>query len=329
MSVRVLGKVDHVGSVVTATEKLAVEFYRQMYTIRRFEETALELFSRGVLNGTVHTCIGQESCAVGVINALDRGRDVVFSNHRGHGHYLALTNDVERLMSELMGRANGICGGLGGTQHLHRDRFYSNGVQGGIVPVATGMAFAEKEKGAGAIVAAFLGDGTLGQGVVYESLNIASKWSLPILYVVENNQYAQTTPVHLSHAGDLRDRARPFGIMSSALQAEDVFAVYSEAVRCVELVRSRQQPVFLYLETYRLSPHSKGDDLRPREELDLYREKDPLTKLAQGLGDRDRLDVEESVESRLQRAVDAALEMPPQHFKEYRSRMVTGGVYAQ
>ena len=310
-------------------DTLNAEFYRQMFTIRRFEETMLELFAKGLLNGTVHTCIGQEACSVGVVNALEKGLDIVFSSHRGHGHYLALTDDVEGLTAELMGRATGVCGGVGGTQHLHRDNFYSNGVQGGIVPVATGMALAEREKGTSAIVTVFIGDGTFGQGVVYESFNIASKWSLPILYVIEDNQYAQTTHVHMVHAGELKERLRPFGIVGGALVAEDILAVYSEAKRWVHLVRSEQHPAFLYLETYRFSPHSKGDDFRPKQEIDHYRQKDPLKKLAKTLDVDGRLKIEESVENRLQEAIKTAMEMPTQQFKEYRHRLVEKGVYSQ
>jgi TPP-dependent pyruvate/acetoin dehydrogenase alpha subunit len=305
-----------------------LEFYRQVLLIRRFEETMLDLFAKGVLNGTVHTCMGQESCAVGVMNALDKDRDVVFSNHRGHGHYIAFTDDPEGLAAEILGRSGGICGGVGGSQHLHRGNFYSNGVQGGIVPVATGMALAEREKRSGAIVVACLGDGTLGEGVVYESFNIASKWSLPILYVIENNHYAQTTPVGLAHAGELAARPRAFGIDGGAMNADDVLAVHAEARRWVQQVRSSQRPAFLCLETDRLGPHSKGDDTRPREEIESYRSRDPLKKLAAAVPESQRDEVAQSVELRLRRAVENAMAMPAQEFADYRRRMVAQGVYA-
>jgi TPP-dependent pyruvate/acetoin dehydrogenase alpha subunit len=309
-------------------EALAGEFYRQMYLIRRFEERALGLFSKGLLNGTVHTCIGQECCCVGVVNALDKQRDVVVSNHRGHGHYLALTDDVEGLAAEIMGRARGTCGGVGGSQHLHRGHFYSNGIQGGIVPVATGMALAEKEKGSGAIAAVVLGDGTFGQGVIYESFNIASKWSLPVLYVVENNGYAQSTPVAVAHAGRLDDRLAAFGIPGAAMAADDVLAVHTEAQHWVERVRSEQRPAFLLLETYRLAPHSKGDDTRPEEEVARHRRNDPLPRFAGRVEAALRARIETSVDDRLEEAIAAATAMPAQDFAEYRQRMVAGGIYA-
>jgi TPP-dependent pyruvate/acetoin dehydrogenase alpha subunit len=307
----------------------ALEFYRQMLLIRRFEETMLDLFAKGVLNGTVHTCMGQESCAVGVMNALEKDRDVVFTGHRGHGHYIALTDDPEGLAAEILGRSGGICGGVGGSQHLHRGNFYSNGIQGGIVPVATGMALAEREKGSRAIVVACIGDGTMGQGVVYESMNIASKWALPILYVIENNHYAQTTPVGLAHAGQLAARPQAFGIDGAALTADHVLAVHAEARRWVQRVRGSQRPAFLCLETDRLGPHSKGDDTRPPEEIAAYRNRDPLAKLAATLPEGQREDVAQSVEARIGRAVQCAMAMPAQQFAEYRRNMVARGVYAR
>ena len=192
--------------------------YAQMFLIRRFEETLLEMFSEGKLVGTTHTCIGQEANAVGVVGALEPSRDIVFSNHRCHGHYLAFTDDVGGLLCEVMGREGGTCGGKGGSQHLCNGNFYSNGVQGSIVPVATGMALAEREKASGAVACVFLGDGTLGQGAVYECLNMASIWSLPLLAVVENNFYAQSTPSHLTLAGSIAARAEAFDIETRQLE---------------------------------------------------------------------------------------------------------------
>lgn len=305
------------------------ELYRQMYTIRRFEETVLELFSRGLLNGTTHTCIGQEACAVGVLNAIDKTRDIVWSNHRAHGHYIALFDDVDGLMAELMGKESGVCGGVGGSQHLHRGNFYTNGVQGGIVPIAVGMALAEKRKQSRAIVVVFLGDGTLGQGIVYESFNLASLWQLPVLFVVENNQYAQTTPVRLAHAGALDQRAIPFGIRTSVIEVDHVRTVLWAAMECVEYVRREVRPALLFMNTYRLSPHSKGDDFRPAEEVAAYRTKDPLIRVASELAPDEREQIESNVERRVALAVDAAQRIAAQDFNEYRKRMVQiGGVYA-
>jgi len=161
-------------------EARSLRFYRRMLSIRRFEETLLDLFDRGLLNGTTHCCIGQEANCVAVMEHL-REEDHVFSNHRCHGHYLARMWDALGLLAEIMGKEAGICGGLGGSQHICAPGFKSNGVQGGIVPVAAGIAMAKRLRGIDALSVVFVGDGTLGEGVVYETLNIASLWQLPLL----------------------------------------------------------------------------------------------------------------------------------------------------
>jgi acetoin:2,6-dichlorophenolindophenol oxidoreductase subunit alpha len=260
------------------------DLYERMLVIRRFEETVLEMFSAGELVGTTHAYIGQEAGAVGIIAHLDPARDVVFSNHRCHGHYIAFTDDVEGLFAEVMGRADGVCGGKGGSQHLCRGNFYSNGVQGSIVPVAAGMALAEKAKGTGAVVVVFLGDGTLGQGTVYESLNMAALWRLPILFVVENNHYAQTTPIELAVAGSIPARGAAFGIATTDLDTTDVGELHAAAGAVIERIRTTGEPSFLVLDTYRFAPHSKGDETRDPAEIAAQRPRDPLRVV------RDRLD---------------------------------------
>ncbi len=290
-------------------ERLA-SFYEQMFFIRRFEETLLDLFSQGKLVGTTHTYIGQEANAVGVIDHLDPERDVVFSNHRCHGHYLAFTDDAFGLLSEVMGKATGTCGGKGGSQHLHRGNFYSNGVLGSIVPVATGIALAEKRKGTGAISTVFLGDGTLGEGVTYESLNIASLWNLPVLFVVEDNGYAQSTPVALELAGSMRARGEAFGVTTEELDTTDVAEIHDAAGRAVARIRETGAPFFLVLHTYRFSPHSKGDDNRDQAEIADRRERDPLTVAGARLDDSERGEIEAACEARLAGTV-AAAELAP------------------
>jgi len=282
-----------------------------MYLIRTVESSLLDLFGRGMITGTVHTCIGQEACAVGVVDALDKERDVLFSNHRAHGHYIAYCDDVEGLIAEILGRKSGVCGGTGGSQHLHKRNMYTNGIQGGIVPNAVGAALAAKKLKSGAISAVFVGDGTMGQGVVYESLNVASLWSLPVLFVLEDNGYAQTTPRHLAHAGRLIDRATAFNVDAQAVVADDVFSVNSAAVEAVKHVRQAQRPFFLSLSTYRLSPHSKGDDFRSQVEIELYRAKDPLAQSARRLPDDVRIAIEERAQQRVRRAIEMAQESAP------------------
>lgn len=255
------------------------ELYETMRVINAVETTLLRLFDAGVLRGTVHTCVGQEGVAAGVVGALDPARDVVCSNHRGHGHYIAFTKDCAGLIAEVMGREEGVCRGVGGSQHLHAPNFYSNGVLGGMTPVATGMAFAEKAKGSGAVVAAFVGDGALGEGVVYEALNIAALWRLPILFVVEANGYAQSTPIALEQAGRLFDRAASFGVESARVDGNDVEETHRVASEFVAAMRRDGGARFLFCDTYRLAPHSKGDDTRPRAEIERAQLRSPIARL--------------------------------------------------
>jgi len=284
--------------------------YERMYFIRRFEETLLDLFSQGKLVGTTHTYIGQEANGVGVIDHLDPSVDTVFSNHRCHGHYLAYSDDPFGLLCEVMGKAPGVCGGKGGSQHLCRGNFYSNGVLGSIVPVATGIALAEKRKGTGAVSTVFLGDGTLGEGVTYESLNMASLWELPVFFVVENNHYAQSTPVELELAGSIRARAEAFGVETGELDTTDVEQIHAAAGHGVSRIRETGKPFWLVLHTYRFSPHSKGDDTRDPAEIDARRERDPLKVAGPRLHDAERAAIEARCEERLAETVAAADEAP-------------------
>lgn len=250
--------------------------YKTMLLIRRFEERLLSEFSTGKIVGTTHAYIGQEADAAGVFSVTDPD-DVVFSNHRCHGHFLAYGGEAYRLAAELMGRATGLVGGRGGSQHIHWRNFYSNGIQGGIAPVATGMALAEKETRTGKIVLVFIGDGTLGEGTLYESMNVAALWKLPILFVLEDNHYAQTTPVEKAVAGSMSGRFTAFGIPFWEQDTTDVLKIQSAAKEAVNSVRSGTGPASLILHTHRFSAHSKGDDTRSREELDRIRQYDPLT----------------------------------------------------
>lgn len=282
--------------------------YRLMCRIRFFETLVLEKFPTGVFVGTTHTCLGQEANAVGVIANL-QAEDIVFSNHRGHGHFLAYGGDPRALFAELMGKQSGVCGGRGGSQHLHWKNFYSNGVQGGIVPVASGMALAEKLKQSGAIAVAFLGDGTMGEGVIYEAFNMASKWRIPILYVVENNRIAQTTPIELSLAGSIPARFQAFEIPCEELDTSDVVEIYKAATKWVAQIRQTQAPGALILHTYRFGPHSKGDDTRPAEEIAFIREnRDPLKIHARRLAPDEREAIEAEEWELIEQAFRLALE---------------------
>jgi TPP-dependent pyruvate/acetoin dehydrogenase alpha subunit len=293
-----------------ATDITLPEFHRRMYGIRRFEETLLEMFSQGLLVGTTHTCIGQEANAVGVIAHLDNGRDIVVSNHRCHGHFLAFTGDRLGLLAEVMGRVDGVSGGKGGSQHLCAPNFYTNGIQGSIVPLTTGMAVAQKRRGDGAIATVFIGDGTLGQGAVYECLNIAALWELPLLIVVEDNRYAQTTPREIAVAGSVPARAEAFGVAADILDTTDVRAVHDAAGRAVETVRATGRPFMLVLETYRLAAHSKGDDTRDPAEIEARRAHDPLAVTGALIDPAERAAIEARCEEELAETIAAAEASP-------------------
>jgi acetoin:2,6-dichlorophenolindophenol oxidoreductase subunit alpha len=250
--------------------------YERMVLVRRFEEMLLTLFSRGRLRGTVHTCLGQEACAVGIVDALDPARDTVSSNHRGHGHFLAFNPDTRGLLAEVIGLEQGICGGKGGSQHLHSKNFYSNGILGGMAPVTAGMAMAQKLAGEGGISVLFSGDGAMAEGVIYETLNMASLWKLPFLLVVEHNKYAQSTHWSLEHGSPIEGRPPAFGIPTEMVDGNDILAVRSLAGRVVDEMRETAGPRCIVLDTYRLGPHSKGDDNRDPQEIAARRARDPL-----------------------------------------------------
>ncbi|MCC7009034.1 MAG: pyruvate dehydrogenase [Acidobacteria bacterium] len=281
--------------------------YAEALLIRRFEERLLQLFSEGQLFGTVHTCIGQELSGLAVARHLAPG-DQVFSNHRCHGHYLARTGDVEGLLAEIMGRVTGVCGGRGGSQHICRDGFFSNGVQGGIVPIAAGLALAHQQRGLAHVVVVFIGDGTLGEGVVYETMNIASKWRLPLCIVLENNLYAQSTPQAETLAGGVLERAMAFGLHAragSTWQPEELADVVGASL---DHVRSGRGPAFVKIDTYRLMAHSKGDDDRDRAEVEAYWAKDPVALFLSQHAQAQALDAD--IRDRLDRAVATARQAP-------------------
>ena len=279
------------------------ELYSLMAAIRQFEQSLLTMFDKGLLVGTTHTCLGQEATAVGVLSALDLETDIVFSNHRGHGHFLAYCGQLERLYLEVMGKPGGVVGGRGGSQHLYHHNFYSNGVQGGIAPVAAGMAVAEKLRANKTVATVFLGDGTLGEGAVYESMNLASLWDLPVLFIIENNHYAQSTPFELQVAGSITARPEAFGIETVEHKTTDVRVVRDAAVALVDSIRTDSRPGCLVIEDYRLGPHSKGDDNRDEDEISAAWQRDPLKVLAADLGSET-----EKLEKTLAGFVEAARE---------------------
>lgn len=233
----------------------------RLLLIRHVEFALLDLFSRGTVRGTVHACIGQEYIPVALAPIL-RG-DMVFSNHRGHGHYLALHDDPLGLLAEILGRDGAVCNGVGGSQHIYRPGHYmSTGVQGESTAVAVGVALHEARTRSGLMAVAFVGDGTFGEGVVYEALNMAALWSVPLLLVVENNGIAQTTPTSQQLAGSVAGRAAAFAIPHLMVTDADVDRIRAQVAPAIAEARRAPHPLVLEFRTTRLGPHSKGDDTR-------------------------------------------------------------------
>jgi 2-oxoisovalerate dehydrogenase E1 component len=284
----------------------ATGILRKALLARMVEERLLRLFSEGKLFGTLHTCIGQEMSGAVLSEFLRKG-DTVFSNHRGHGHFLSIVGDPDGLVAELMGRAAGVCGGLGGSQHLCKGGFFSNGIQGGIVPVATGLALAGKLRAQGTVSVVFIGDGTLGEGAIYEAFNIAAKWQLPLLVVLEDNGIAQSTRQVETFAGSVAARAEGFGLGYASADTWDWRGFYRIAAGAVAAVRQGDGPLLLHLRTYRLKAHSKGDDTRPREEVEPFERKDPLAAV---LLDADRSALVAEVAAEVETAVARAEAAP-------------------
>jgi TPP-dependent pyruvate/acetoin dehydrogenase alpha subunit len=236
-----------------------------------------------------------------------RATDHVFSNHRCHGHFLARTGDAYGLLAELLGRPDGVSGGIGGSQHLCAPGFKANGVLGGTVPAAAGIALAKAISGTDDLSVAFMGDGALGEGVVYETFNIAALWRLPILFVLEDNGWSQSTPAALNRSGDVVSRFKAFEIPVERLESTDVVEIHRLAGGMIDAMRSEGGPAALVIDTYRLCHHSKSDDNRPEDEVLSRWEFEPLRVQATRLEDDDRLRVEREVEAALNEVFGQAL----------------------
>lgn len=258
--------------------------YKTVIKIRCFEEKILSLFSENKLSGTTHTYIGEEATAASIMKYVG-DNDVVFSNHRCHGHYLAYGGPMEKLLAEIMSKEIGLCQGRGGSQHIRYKNFFTNGIQGGIVPNALGVAFAKKLDGKKDNTVVFIGDGTLGQGVVYESLNIASVYEIPLVVVVEDNQYAMSTKRTDVISGDICTRLSGFNVKTFEIESTDVDELNDFFKKVFDYVNTNRKPVCAVVHNYRLGAHSKGDDTRPIEEVQKHKAKDPVLLVKEKIGE--------------------------------------------
>jgi TPP-dependent pyruvate/acetoin dehydrogenase alpha subunit len=263
--------------------------YRHLLLLRHFEEQVRELRQSGAMQGSIHLYVGQEAVATGVCARLNVD-DYVASTHRGHGHCIAKGVSVARMMAELYGRATGTNRGKGGSMHIADTSvgmLGATGVVGSGMPLALGAALAAKQRRSQQVAVAFFGDGAMGQGVVYECLNLAAIWQLPLIFVCENNGYAESTPVEYAiSTPELTARVTPFNVPAASVDGQDVFAVYAAAGEAVERARRGGGPSFLECKTYRYYGHFFGDDplrYRTREEEEYYRARDCIERFEQAV----------------------------------------------
>lgn len=262
--------------------------YQLMLSIRLFEDRVNDLYQRKIMPGLAHLSSGEEAVAVGVCTAL-RDDDYITSTHRGHGHCLAKGASPDRMFAELLGKAAGYCGGKGGSMHIadqERGNLGANAIVGGSLGIATGAGLSIKQRGSDQVAVSFIGDGALGQGVLYEVMNMASLWKLPVIYVCENNLYGEYTPGSETLAGSALERPGAFGIPAVEVDGQDVRVVYAATRQAVERARAGDGPSFLLCSTYRYFGHHVGDVdrgyYRSREEEQFWRaQRDPIT-LARG-----------------------------------------------
>ncbi len=299
------------------------DLYERMLTIRVFEEHVNQLYTTAKMPGLAHLYSGEEAVAVGVCSALTDD-DYITSTHRGHGHCLAKGASIDRMFAELLGREAGYCRGKGGSMHIadqQRGNLGANAIVGGSAGIATGAAMSAKMRKSGQVAVCFFGEGALGQGLVYEVMNMASLWSLPVVYVCENNLYSEYTHYRETTAGSVTARAEAFGLVSATVDGQDVRAVHAATAEAVARARSGAGPSFVVCETYRTHGHHVGDVdrayYRSREEETSWRdERDPILRhagwlLEQSLATEDELaQVEVRVRREVERGVAFALEAP-------------------
>ncbi|VEG92231.1 thiamine pyrophosphate-dependent dehydrogenase E1 component subunit alpha [Legionella spiritensis] len=300
-----------------------LRMYRQMVRIRVFEDNANELYLSAKMPGLTHMYSGQEAVAVGICEALTP-TDTITSTHRGHGHCVAKGAQYEQMFCELLGKREGYCRGKGGSMHIAdqgNGNLGANAIVGGSMGIATGAALSAKYRNDNAVSVCFFGDGALGQGLLYEVMNMAALWSLPVIYACENNLYGEYTKVSEMAAGDLKARAQAFGIEAHEVDGQDVLAVHQLAQELVSRARAGEGPSFVLLNTYRYFGHHVGDiDRRyyrsKEEEIYWKEQRDPIQILGQyliknNIADQPQLDsIRHDIEQEAQNAVDYALNAP-------------------
>jgi len=298
-----------------------LELHRMMMLIRLFEEALEEMFSRGLLHGTMHLSIGQEATAAGACLALDK-KDLITSTHRGHGHCLGKGADPYKMFAELLGREDGYCRGRGGSMHiadLSNGNLGANGIVAGSLTISVGAALSFQLQKKENIVLCFFGDGAVNEGSFHEALNLASLWNLPVLFLCENNQYGMSMASEKAVAGEsIASRGKSYGIESIQIDGNDVEAVYESVTTCKDEILNNKRPKFIEAITYRYRGHSKSDRnlYRTSEEINFWKdEKDPIKRyigklLEQGITEIDLKEIDEDVKNTIRTSVKKALESP-------------------
>jgi TPP-dependent pyruvate/acetoin dehydrogenase alpha subunit len=309
-------------SAGTQVEKW-IRMYRRMVMIRLFEEQVNELYTRALMPGLAHLYVGEEAVAVGICEAL-RPTDYITSTHRGHGHCLAKGASPDRMFAELLGKEAGYCRGKGGSMHIAdpaTGNLGANAIVGGSTGIATGAALSSKRLGTGQVAVCFFGEGALGQGVLYEVMNLAALWKLPVIYVCENNLYTEYTHYSETTAGDILARGTAFGVQAEAVDGQDVRAVNATAQKLVDRARNGEGPAFLLCHTYRYTGHHVGDINREyyrskQEEQEWKTKRDPIKNLVDWLISEKLADsasftaIETEVRAEMKSAVEFAIAAP-------------------
>jgi pyruvate dehydrogenase E1 component alpha subunit len=304
------------------SDEQLMDFYEEMLAIRRFEEKAGQLYGMGKVGGFCHLYIGQEAVVVGMQEALEEG-DSVITSYRDHGHMLVCGMDPDGVMAELTGRTGGYSKGKGGSMHMFSEEkgFYGgHGIVGAQVPIGAGIAFAHRYRDNGKISVTYMGDGAVNQGQVYETFNMAALWSLPVIFVVENNRYGMGTSIERASAGtDLSMRGQAYGIPGVKVDGMDVVEVFEASQKAVKHVRSGKGPMIMEMNTYRYRGHSMSDPAkyRTKEEVQKVRtEQDPIEQLkhkileAKIASEADLKEMDKRLKARVAKAADFALESP-------------------
>ena len=305
-------------------KKQLVNFYETMYRMRRFEEEIFEFYKKGMMAGLAHLYMGEEAVATGVCAALKED-DYLGSTHRGHGHLVARGADIKKMMAEILGKETGYSKGKGGSMHimaLDKGILGANGIVGAGIPIATGAAYSAKYRGTNQVAISFFGDGASNEGTFHESLNMASAWKLPVIYVIENNLYGISVDTRdVTNVTDLADRAHGYGIPGVVVDGMDVVAVYEVAKEAVARARRGEGPTLLECKTYRWQGHHVGDPANyrsrknPNEKAE-WMKRDPVVILKEKIikdeiaSEAEIIKIENKIEKEIQEAVKFAAESP-------------------